>query len=61
MTKAWGSFTWAEGFKFPDDISLEELAARSEDDLEHVINLLLNIDSDEAVDLAERLFDANVQ
>ena len=52
-----GFFSFADGFKVPDAINLVELAGKSKNDLEHVVNILLNQDSEESELLAERLFE----
>lgn len=57
--REWGEFTFAEGLKVPSLIGLAELACKSHNDLEHVINILLNEGSEEAEDMAERLFEIN--
>jgi hypothetical protein len=55
----WGEFSFAEGLKVPSLIGLAQLACKSVNDLEHVINVLLNEGSEEAEVIAERLFDLN--
>ena len=55
----WGEFSFAGGLKVPSLISLARLACKSDNDLEHVINILLNEGSENAEVMAERLFDLN--
>ncbi len=58
-TPKWGSYSFADGLKIPEVKTLKELARRSEDDLLHVVSILLNSGSEEAAYLAEEIFDAN--
>jgi len=53
----WGSYTWVNGLTITECKSLKELARRSELDLLHVVNVLLNDGSEEAEELAEELFE----
>jgi hypothetical protein len=53
----WGWYSFARGLELPSPKTLVELAAKGEDDLLHVVNVLLNNGSDEAVAYAEELFD----
>jgi len=55
----WGWWSFARGLEVPEEKTLAELAARSEKDLLHVVNVLLANGSEEAVEMAERFFDAN--
>lgn len=53
----WGTYSFVDGWRIPEAKNLMELAAKGNDDLLHVINILLKQDSKEAEDLAEVLFD----
>jgi len=55
----WGVYSFANGLQLPNEKTLEELACKSKDDLLHVITVLLNNGSEEAVGKAEELFDAH--
>lgn len=53
----WGEFSFADGLKLHKLKTLTELAKKSSNDLEHVINLLLRTNNVEAETLAEHIFD----
>jgi hypothetical protein len=59
MNQQYGWFSFADGFVFPEQKTLAELASKGGDHLLHVVNVLLNSGSEEAESLAEALFDAH--
>jgi hypothetical protein len=53
----WGMLSWTRGWECAEVKSLRELAAKGGRDLEHSINYLLNLGTDQAEVLAEELFE----